>query len=199
MKKIAIGAVILVVLIGWCFRVYSLNGTFKVTTKFPKKVYSMNEQVSLTNSMSYNMIKQPDYNLAVVDARIVDADDYLREMCKTDDDFLSLSERYLEITLDIVNNGDTENVFDFYGIPILGTNWYTFYDPDATKYINGFEMQDRELYIKARPEGHRKVKVAYRIYWKDFNTKQWNDLENEKMWLSVTQSPVDQRIAIKIS
>ena len=199
MKKIAIGAIILVVLTGWCIRVYSLNGTFKVNTPFPRKVYSMNEHVPLTDSMSYNMIKQPDYSIAVIDARIVDADNYLKEMSKTADDFLGLSERYLEITLDIVNNGDTENVFDFYGIPILGTNWYTFYDPDASKYINGFEVQDRELYIKARPEGHRTVKVAYRLYWKDFNTKQWNDLENEKMWLSVTQSPVDQRIAIKIS
>lgn len=199
MKKIAIGAVILVILTGWCIRFYSLNGTFEVKTKYPRKVYSMNEQVSLTNSTSYNMIKQPDYNISVVDARIVDADDYLKEMGKTADDFLSLSERYLEITLDIANNGDTENVFDFYGIPILGTNWYTFYDPDASKYINGFDTQDRALYIKARLEGHRTVKVAYRLYWKDFNTKQWNDLENEKMWLSVTQSPVDQRIAIKIS
>lgn len=199
MKKAAIAVVILVILIGWCIRFYSLNGTFKVKTKFPRKVYSMNEQVSLTNSMSYNMIKQPDYNIAVVEARIVDADDYLKEMGKTADDFLMLSERYLEITLDIVNNGDTENVFDFYGIPVLGTNWYTFYDPDASKYINGFEGQDRSIYIKARPEGHRTVKVAYRIYWKDFNTKQWDDIENEKMWLSVTQSPLDQRIAIKIN
>lgn len=199
MKKIAVGAVILVVLTGWCIRFYSLNGTFKVKTKFPRKVYSMNEHVSLTDSMSYNNIKQPDYDIAVVDTRIVDADDYLKEMGKTADDFLIVSERYLEITLDIVNNGDTENAFSFYGIPVLGTNWYTFYDPDASRYINGFEGQDRMLFIKARPEGHRTVKVAYRIYWKDFNTKQWNDLENEKMWLSVTESPVDQRIAIKIN
>ena len=57
-------------------------------------------------------------------------DDELRQLDyylnKTSDDFLMLSERYLEITLDIVNNGDTENVFDFYGIPVIGTNWYTF-------------------------------------------------------------------------
>lgn len=199
MKKAIIGAAIAAVLTAWCVRFYSLNGTLKVTSKYPRKIFSMNEQVSLTDSVSYSMIKQPDYDIAVVDARIVDSDDYLEEMGKTSDDFLMLSERYLEITLDIVNNGDTENVFAFYGIPVLGTNWYTFYDPDATKYINGFEDNGRAHYIKASMDGHRTVKAAYRMYWEDFNTAQWNDLENEKMWLSVTQSPIEQRIRIKVN
>lgn len=199
MKKIAICAIILVALTGWCIRFYSLNGTFKVKTTYPIEIYSMNEPVSLTDSVSYNMIEQPDYDIAVTDARIIDADNYLEEMGKTSDDFNMLSERYLEITIDIVNNGDMENVFSLYGIPVLGTNWYTFYDPDATIYINGFEDQSRDVCIKAKAEGHRTLKVAYRLYWKDFNTEQWNDLENEEMWLSVTQSPVDQRIAIEVS
>ncbi|MBO5383959.1 MAG: hypothetical protein J6A30_06645 [Ruminococcus sp.] len=198
MKKIIVSTVILAVLTGWCVRFYSLNGTFKVKTEHPRKVYSVGEHVSLKDSTSYNMIKQPDYNISVESARIIDADDYLEEMNKTSDDFLMLSERYLEITLDIVNNGDTENVFDFYGIPVIGTNWYTFYDPDATKYTNGFKENGRAQFIKAGMDGHRKVKVAYRLCWKDFNTEQWNNLKDEEMWLSVTLSPVEKRIKIEI-
>ncbi|MCD7890353.1 MAG: hypothetical protein LUG26_00825, partial [Ruminococcus sp.] len=171
----------------------------KIKTTYPIEIYSMNEPVSLTDSVSYNMIEQPDYDIAVTDTRIIDADDYLEEMGKTSDDFNMLSERYFEITIDIVNNGDMENVFSLYGIPVLETNWYTFYDPDATVYINGFEDQSRNVCIKAKADGHRTLKVAYRLYWKDSNTEQWNDLENEEMWLSVTQSPIDQRIAIEVS
>lgn len=198
MKKFIVIIATLAVLTGWCMRFYSLNGTFKVKTEHPRKVYSVGEQVSLRDSISYNMIKQPDYNISVESARIIDAGNYLEEMNKTSDDFLMLSERYLEITLDIVNNGDTENVFDFYGIPVIGTNWYTFYDPDATKYANGFKENGRAQFIKASMDGHRKVKVAYRLYWKDFNTEQWNNLEDEEMWLSVTLSPVEKRIKIEI-
>ena len=91
---------------------------------------------------------------------------------------------------------DTETVFDFYGIPVIGTNWYTFYDPDATKYANGFKENGRAQFIKASMDGHRKVKVAYRLCWKDFNTEQWNNLKDEEMWLSVTLSPVEKRIKI---
>ena len=179
MKKLSLTVAILILLTGWCIRFYSLNGTFRVRTQYPEIEYSMNESVSLTDCLSYNMIKQADYNIAVVDARIVEANDYLSEMGKSKEDFLSLSERYLEITLDIVNNGDTENVFDLYGIPVLGTTWYTFLDVDATNYINGFENKGvRDVFIMADMDGHKKVKVAYRLYWKDFNTNQWNNLEN---------------------
>lgn len=199
MKKVVLTMAVLILLTGWCVRFYSLNGTIKVRPQNPIIEYSMNEAVSLTDCLSYSMIKQADYDIAVVDARIVDANDYLLEIGKTSEDFLSLSERYLEITLDIVNNGDVENVFDLYGIPVLGTTWYTFLDVDATNYINGFESTGfRDVLIKASMDGHRKVKVAYRLFWKDFNTKQWNNLEDEKMWLSVTESPVSQRIAINV-
>ena len=199
MKKVVLTMAVLILLTGWCVRFYSLNGTIKVRPQNPIIEYSMNEAVSLTDCLSYSMIKQADYDIAVVDARIVDANDYLLEIGKTSEDFLSLSERYLEITLDIVNNGDVENVFDLYGIPVLGTTWYTFLDVDATNYINGFESSGfRDVLIKASMDGHRKVKVAYRLFWKDFNTKQWNNLEDEKMWLSVTESPVSQRIAINV-
>ena len=199
MKKLIIGAAVFAVLAGWSGRFYTLNGTFKIKTKSPRIVYSMNESVSLSDSIAYNMIKHPDYDIAVVDAEILDSDELLEQTNTKKEDYLGLSERYLVITLDVVNNGDTENDFDFYSIPVLGTNWYTFYDPDATKYVNGFESKDRAKYIRAKMDGHRKVKVAYRLYWKDFNTKQWNNLEKEKMWLSVTESPEEKRISIRVS
>ena len=47
-------------------------------------------------------------------------------------------------------------------------------------------------------DGHKTVKAAYRLNWISFNTQQWNNLENEKMWLSVTELPEEKRIAIKI-
>ncbi|MBR3919595.1 MAG: hypothetical protein IKJ59_12820 [Clostridia bacterium] len=72
MKKIIVSTVILAVLTGWCVRFYSLNGTFKVKTEHPRKVYAVGEHISLKDSTSYNMIKQPDYNISVESARIVD-------------------------------------------------------------------------------------------------------------------------------
>lgn len=198
MKKMIIGAAVIAVLAGWSVRFYTLNGSFKIKTKSQRIVYSMNESVSLSDSIAYNMIKHPDYDIAVVDAEILDSEDLLNEVNKKQEDFLGLSERYLVITLDMVNNGDNQNDFDFYSIPVLGTNWYTFYDPDATKYVNGFEGNERAKFIRVGMDGHKTVKVAYRLNWISFNTQQWNNLENEKMWLSVTELPEEKRIAIKI-
>jgi len=198
MKKLVISSIVIILVAIWCVRFYSVNGTFKVRQKYERIIYSMNEQVDLTESKSYNGIEQPAYKISVKNARIVERDDYLKEMNKTADDFMGLSERYLELTICVENNGDTENLLDLYGLPVLGTNWYTFYDPDATKYINNFTGEERAKFIKAKFDGCSTVKIAYRMYWEDFNKRQWNNLDDETMWLSVTLSPVEKRIKIEI-
>ena len=42
------------------------------------------------------------------------------------------------------------------------------------------------------------VKIAYNLYENMFSTKQWSNMNQEKMWLWVTLKPIDKRIAITL-
>lgn len=197
MRKWIIGSVSALLFAAWGIRFYALNGTFKVHSPNEIKYYSINEEVDTVNCSSYNVIEQGNLTLSVKNVRIIEADDYLQELDKTAEDFLDVSERYLEVTINVKNNdNDTEAFLDPYGFPVFGTNWYIFYDPDATKFANKMETESRFIAIELDTGSTCDIKIVYPIRWADFNSSQWENLEKEKMWLYVTMSPIEKRIEL---
>lgn len=198
MKKPIIAATLIVCLVAWCVRYYKVNGgTFAVHYEGPSAVYSMHEMVSFGDNISNNALEQPGYSVSLESARMIDAEDYLKELGKKPEDFHFLSEKYLELTLTVANEGDYPKGLTFYALPVLGSNWFTYYDNEVTACINPFFEGDYDQAhaCAVRTNTSTTVKIAYNLYERHFLPNQFKNLEHEKMWLSVTTLPVDQRIA----
>lgn len=198
MKKPLIVVIVFICTAVWCIRYYTLNGTFAVHGKFPEEIYAMHETVEFNDCKSYNVIEQPGYSITLDSARIIDTDNYLKEINKKPEDFHYLSERYLELTLTVSNYGDYPDGLTFYSLPVVGTNWYTFFDNEVTACINPFfeDNFDDAFGCVVKKDSSATVKIAYNLYEDLFSYKQWESLNQEKMWLWVTLQPIDKRIAI---
>ena len=141
MKKPIIAATLIVCLVAWCVRYYKVNGgTFAVHYEGPSAVYGMHEMVSFGDNISNNALEQPGYSVSLESARMIDAEDYLKELGKKPEDFHFLSEKYLELTLTVANEGDYPKGLTFYALPVLGSNWFTYYDNEVTACINHSEF-----------------------------------------------------------
>ena len=160
----------------------------------------MYDVVEFDDCMSYGGYEAPGYSIVLEAARIVDAKDYLEEQGKNVGDFQYLSERYLELTLTVSNCGDYKDGMNFYGLPVIGTNWYAFYDNEVTACINPFfeNNYDAAWGCGVNKNSNATVKIAYNLYENMFSTKQWSNMNQEKMWLWVTLKPIDKRIAITL-
>ncbi|MCM1227214.1 MAG: hypothetical protein NC320_07290 [Clostridium sp.] len=202
MKKIYARVIIITLTVLWAVRYYIINDGFAVHGNYPEKVYLMHETIEYNDCKSYNMYEQPGYSISLESARIIDSETYIKEIGSNAENYDYLSEKYLELTLTISNNGDYPDGIAFYGLPVIGENWYAFYDEQITASINDFFVENNVTFAErcgVRKGNSATVKIAYNLYENMFLPKQWNNLTNEKMWLWVTQSPVDQRIAIIVN
>ncbi len=200
MKKNIKTMIILLCIIPWAIRYYSLNGTFLYHDYYPKEIYSMNQTVEFDDCYSYNVISQPGYSISVDNARIVSFDEYLKRIDKKAEDFHEPSEKYLELTLTVSNKGDYQDGLYFYSLPVNGTNWYTFYDNEMTACINTFFENNFDYAHACAVEKNKSVtlKIAYKLYENKFLKSQWQNLNYEDMWLWVTLKPTDKRITISL-
>ncbi len=200
-KRITIIAVISTLMLIWGIRYYTINDGFAVHGQYPCKVYSMHETIEFGNGKTYNMYEQPGYSISLESARIIDSDAYLKELNANSGNYSYLSEKYLELTLTISNNGDYQDGIIFYGLPVVGENWYTFYDEEITASINDFFVNNgvsSATGCMVSKGGSSTVKIAYNLYERHFLPKQWSDITDEKMWLWVTLMPEDKKIEIEI-
>lgn len=200
MKKITAGIISIILLTLWLIRYYNLNDGFGVHGLYPEEVAIMHENIEFNDNKSYNGYEQPGYSISVETARIIDCDDYLNELDMKPEQFEYLSEKYLELTLKVSNEGNYPNGIFFYGFPVVGVNWYTFYDNQLTACINPFFKNNFEAaYACTVDKGSSAtVKIAYNLYENAFSAEQWNNIDKEKMWLWVTIMPVDTKVRIKL-
>lgn len=201
MKKIIIAVLLIGITSLWLLRYYKINDGFSVHGMFPEVEYQMNQKIEFGDNKSYNLIEQPGYEISVDSARVVDAVDYLKELDMAADQFEYLSEKYLELTLTVSNTGDYPDGLSFYGLPVIGANWYTFYDNQVTACINPFFKRNFDIAngCAVTKGSSVTVKIAYNLYEDLFLPNQWENIEKENMWLWVTIKPVDTKVKIKIS
>lgn len=199
-KKIIVAIISIVLIFLWLTRYYILNNGFAVHGIYPERVCKMHETIEFGENKSYNLIEQPGYYISLESARIVDANDYLEELNMTSDQFEYLSEKYLELTLTVSNEGDYPDGITFYGFPVIGNNWYTFYDNQVTACINPFFENNFEAAHRCSVSkgSSATVKIAYNLYEDLFLPNQWNNIEKEDMWLWVTIMPVDTKVKIEL-
>lgn len=200
MKRIVVSLIIVSILTLWVYRYHEINNGFSVHGEYPEIITHMHDKIEFAENKSYNLYEAPGYSISVEKARIIDTDDYLKELNMDTNEFEFLSEKYLEITLTVQNNGDYQGGLSFYGLPIVGENWYSFYDNQLTACINPFFENDFDLAhgCTVSKGETATVKIAYNLYKQWFLPRQWENIENDNMWLSVTIMPVDTKVKIEL-
>lgn len=200
-KKVVIISVLTICLVLWGIRYYTFNGTFALHTAYPREYYSMNDTIVYDeNTMSYGVFYQPGYSISLKNARIVSLEDYLSETKMSKEDFSGTSEKYVELTFEISNNGDFADGITPYSFPIIGDNWYTFYDGEMTAYINEFAQDMSYVDMITVEKGKTAtLKVAYNLFSFNFLPGEFENIENEDMWVYVSVKPISKYIKIELS
>lgn len=200
-KKTVISFILTLCLALWSIRYYTFNGTFALHSQYPIEYHSMNDTIVFDESMmSYGVLYQPGYSICLNNARIVTLEDYLAETGKSTEDFSVTSEKYVELTFDISNNGDFGGGLSLYGLPLIGDNWYTFYDGEMTACINTFEQDPSYVDMIIVEKGKTlTLKVAYNLYSYRFLPGEFENIENEDMWVCATKRPTEKYIKIELS
>lgn len=200
MKERIIAVGLAVCAVAWGVRYYAVNHTFLPHYECETEIKAMNETVYFSNNMSYNVYYSPGYSITVDHVKLIDADSFLETYQKTAEDFDILPEKFLEVetTIENIDSTNTEEGIYFYQLPVVGIDWYTFFNGTATAYANDFFQDDTAAsYGVLVHEGEKAtVKILYDIKEDFFTTERWNNIEQEEMWMSVTINPLQQKIKL---
>lgn len=201
MKKTIVLILSLIFIIAWGIRFYTLNGTFSAHNEYQTINYELGDPVQFNDNMSYNAYHASGYSITANHVRIISFEQFLSEFNKTTNDFTTMPEKFLivETTIENIFSDNTEEGIYFYSLPIIGTNWYTFFNGEATAYANNFFNNNTSASygVLVHRGDSAIVNIVYNLYENTFSKKQWDYLDYEPMWMSITIQPENQRIKLK--
>ena len=201
MKKTIVLILSLIFIIAWGIRFYTLNGTFSAHNEYQTINYELGDPVQFNDNMSYNAYHASGYSITANHVRIISFEQFLSEFNKTTNDFTTMPEKFLivETTIENIFSDNTEEEINFYSLPIIGTNWYTFFNGEATAYANNFFNNNTSASygVLVHRGDSAIVNIVYNLYENTFSKKQWDYLDYEPMWMSITIQPENQRIKLK--
>lgn len=195
-KKVIIVAIIILILTAWCIRVYAFN------KKYPdvkKETYKVGEMVPLEKDVVY-LVSMDGYEVRVDESAIYTYEEFLEKYNVSDEKKKEIDEYYMppsEKVYDIVvtlknNNSTAEGIYfddwlvqsndiaiDFH--PML----FTAANPD----IPGSA-------VALRDNSEMQFHLTYNLREERFTKKVWNNIENYKMWLTITNYPTKKMIAL---
>lgn len=200
MKSKIIFVLSVIFLVVWTIRYYTLNKTFLAHNEYLTTNYKLGEKVEINDNMSYNGYYNSGYSITVNKKRIISFEDFLSEYNKEQSDFLIKPEKFLIVETDIENisSDNTQEGVYFQSLPIIGTNWYTFFNREATAYVNDFFDDDTSVSygVLVHKGTSAKVNIVYNLYEDSFSQSQWDNLDDEPMRLNITIRPVNNMIVI---
>ena len=105
----------------------------------------------------------------------------------------------LEVTYKITNVSEVGDGIAFYGLPVIGEDWYNFFDNEVTSCVNDyFKDEFMAALAVGIKTGHENIcVVVYDFYGNTMEGDRWRNIENEKMWIWVSMGPKDQRILLE--
>lgn len=199
MKKLIISSAFLALALIWGVKFYNLNHGFKIKDRFPKEYFSMNEKMDFNDDMSYGGGYNKGYSVSLDNAEIVDAEELINNYYSQNAPMIHY-EKCLILTYSITNDGTAENDMQLLSFPVMGIDWYTSPDMQLSSKISS-ELSGTALSGSGSltvPKGETiKVRVAYQLFRQNFTPQNWNNLEEQDMWVWATLSPTDKRIKIE--
>lgn len=203
MAKKIISLLVIALMIVWTIRFYAINKTFLPHNEFPTEKYDMNEVVWFDDNMLYNVNYSPGYGISVNSARIINFDDFLNEYDKNRDDFLNPPDAFIEIetTIENLDSDNTQEGIYFYSLPLIGVDWYTFYNSEATAYANSFFEDDvaAAYGVLVRKNTSATVKILYNLREDFFTSERWNSIADERINMMITITPIRKVIDVQLS
>ena len=201
-KKLAL-IIVFVMFFLWCLRYYQLNDGKLVTHEYPEKIYGLNEKVEYGEDIVYGKDdRSTGYAVTLLDKRIVDCEDYLDEIGKTEKDFnIYLPERVMEVTLNIsnINNDDLTQGVEFFPIWLIGRDWHEVYSSEFTAYANDIYEDDTNASfgIQVKQGKSYEIKLIYPMRRLCFSSYTWKNIDEESMWLTITSRPNRKLICVQ--
>ncbi len=198
MKKLIISLIALVLASVWAVKFYTLNNSFKVRDRYPKKYYSMHDKIKLDDCLSGGF-EISGYSISVDAARLIKTSELIKEL-NCEENFRVYSDECIVLTYTFFNESSDETELNLVSFPIMGYDWYTISSYEITNYLNPqIEEGISPANTVVIPKGEKlEVKVAYELYKSNFSPKQWNDLEKLDIWVWASVMPIDQRIKISL-
>lgn len=201
-KRITKYCVILVILLIWAIRYVTLNHGFKISNEYQQEFYSKGDTVTFDDNMSCGIKYFKDYSICVDDFQIYDTDEYIHMLNKTQSDFgLLIPEKIVELTVTLKNNGNSlGNGVEFYGLTLVGTDWYSFYNSEFTAYANTIYDDNTQMSygIIVPPDTTYTMKIIYDLPKCGRSNLNWQHISKEKMSLRITYSPISKLIALNM-
>ena len=200
-KKLLIISCTLLIAVVWIIRFYSVNGRFKAyRDNVEEIIYNMNEYVELGDNLTYGCFIHKGYSVLVKKARVLEADDFLKEIGKLPNDFnIEIADKYIEVTLDIINSGNNEEGLLFYSFQISGIDWYTFFNHEETAFSNDFmnDNVEQSYGVIVNKNSSAEVKIIYPLYTWMLPTSRWEQIKKEKLFFCITRNPIEQKVLLE--
>lgn len=188
------------ILIGiWAVRYCTLNDGFSVKYYANRLYYNMGEIVDFEdNSIGYNKTCN-GYSIQVNGVNFYEPDEYLSGKSLSEEyNLIAAPDKIVEIDATLYNSDNETDGVEFYPIELVGKDWSAMYNPEMVAIANPiFENNPEISYgLKVRPGTSYDIKLIYGLRKIYFPEKRWNNIENDEMWLEITNKPDNKLIKL---
>lgn len=198
-KKIKLGAILVIVVIlsvAWCWRYLSLNKYYQSEYGTTTAYYSTGDLVSFDDNISVGGLSWDGYSIKVNSARIVDCEDYLAEYNMTLDNLDNAPDKVCEVTITLYNASSTAKGVYLNDIILHGLDNYTDMNRDLLAVANPVLKGALGISLAANTE--YTVRLVYNLREMHFTKYTWEHLDDYKLWLKLTSSPIVKEIELDL-
>ena len=184
----------------WGCRYAVLNDGFQLKHQLEHQYYELGEIAPMEDNMCLGKQYYKDLAISVDAFEIVDADEYISRLGKTEEDFsLLIPDKIAEATITIYNNDTEQQGVYFSSLQLVGTDWYEYFNREFTAYANDiFEDNVETSYgIIILPKDNYTVKVVFNMFQRGCPDARWHNIEKEDIYIQTTIRPVSKYIKVQ--
>ena len=199
-KKKIVFIILFCFIVLWGCRYVVLNDGFQIKHQLEHQYYELGEIAPMEDNMCLGKQYYKDLAISVDAFEIVDADEYISRLGKTEEDFsLLVPDKIAEATITIYNNDTEQQGVYFSSLQLVGTDWYEYFNREFTAYANDiFEDNVETSYgIIILPKDNYTVKVVFNMFQRGCPDARWQNIEKEDIYIQTTIRPVSKYIKVQ--
>lgn len=193
-KKLIIGCMVLVLLILWGVRVYSLNDYYWKKDSIEVLHYPPGQYVEFGNNyFRGNYID--GYSIKVDSYKIEDIDEFLGTYNKSRDDYEEdMPERVCQVEVTIRNEDSEAPGIALSDISLCGIDYYSTFNFELFGLANPDLGMNMNIYLD--PHSEYTVRLVFPLWRERFTRNNWNNMDKLNMMLLLTSFPQMQYIVL---
>ena len=195
-KKVIIVAVIILILTVWGIQVYTFN------KKYPdskREVYNMGEMVPFEKDVVY-LVSMEGYEVRVDESTICTYEEFLEKYNvsaekkkEIDEYYMAPPQKIYDIVITLKNNKSTAEGVYFAEWLVQSNDIYIDFNEMLFSAANP-DIPGSAVALRDNTE--MQFHLTYNLREERFTKKAWSNIENYKMWLTITDYPKKKMIAL---